>query len=109
MPGRWLDVAIGLAERRRWHKAAPLLERGLPKRTLQDRVIAYVRDRSRRASILQEHEAPAHRDNLPLAVGGLTHNWGHMTREDCGHRLEGGRAIVRDAEKARHRITFLVE
>ena len=108
MPRRWLHIAIGFAERGCRHQAAPLLKRRLPEAALQDRVVAHVGHRPRRPPLLQEHEAPAHRDDLAVAVGGLPDHGRHVTREDRRGRLERRRAIVGDAKEARDGVRFLL-
>src|SRR5215510_2804881 len=74
MPGRRLHVAVGLAEGRRRHEAPPLLERLPPKLAHEDCVVAHVRDAPRCSLVLQEHKAPAHRHDLPLAIIGTAHD-----------------------------------
>src|SRR5262245_14371424 len=54
--------------------AAPLFERAAPEPAFQDLVVAHVGDTARRALFLVEHEAPAYRNDLAVAVGVLAHD-----------------------------------
>src|SRR5262245_57824831 len=104
VPGRRLHIAVGLAEGRRRYQAAPLLERFAPKLARENLVVAHVRYRPRRSLVLQEHEAPAHRDDLPLTIVGTAHDGREVLREDGAGRFERGRAVVRHAEEPRYHV-----
>src|SRR4029453_12817450 len=72
-------------------------------------VIAGVRNALWRVAAPQQNEAPASDHELALAILALLDDGRHVAGEDRRHRLEGGGAVVRDAEEPRHGIALLVE
>jgi hypothetical protein len=61
-----------------------------------------------RVAVAQQDEAPAPGHQLALAVLTLLDDGRHVAREDDRHRLEGGSAVMRDAEEPRNGITLLL-
>src|SRR5262245_30574530 len=59
--------------------------------------------------VLQEHEAPAHRDDLPLTIVATAHYGREVPREDGAGRFERGRAVVRHAEEPRYHVPLSIE
>src|SRR6516164_6195347 len=109
MPSSRLDIAIRLAERRCRHETTPFLERGFPEPAREDLVVAHVSHRPRSPAVLQEHETPAHHDDLALTVGRATYDRRHVPWKNCRCSLKRDRAVVRDAKEPCHGVALFIE
>jgi hypothetical protein len=72
-------------------------------------VIPDVGDAPRRSILLEQHEAPAHQDDLALAVGVLSNDGRDVAWKDRRQWLEYDRPVVRNPEETGQHLPLFME